>query len=556
MYEEDDATSMCCPTQEKKCKTMHSPPMSPFSEADSQSSFDGNVSGLDDSQSDDCNEDKYDAEVLDKKQLLARMTETVQRLVTILAVNDTEARYLLNQNRWNTDKLIDVFLQLANDDDFRRQHGLVVRQPALHSNTKPKTECDICMGIYDDSCSNGNGNDNESTIDESDPLLKQLLIGTNECEHKFCIDCWHNYLVVRIVDEMPGQTIACPAYGCCALVEDSLVMRLLRDNKNKYTFGMGIVNVYVQQNPVLRWCPAADCVYAVSVNCVQSRTVQCRCEHEFCFGCGNNSHEPVDCDMMDKWNTVLSAADMTADWLCKNAKKCAHCGIHIQKNGGCNFIRCISCNKSFCWLCGQSWDMYSAWRLHKCNVYRENDVAGNSNSNSADNRNGNRHNNNNPHAGNAGNAVSSNGRRTHFIARYLSHLDSSHFEQKLNENTEERLDVLQRTENIARTSLQFVKRAMRALLQSRRILCATYVFAYYTAECNQLYIFLDNQRDLEVAVERLSYKLQYEWITADTLKEYQEDLETKLGYCQRRQNSLLKHVREGEMMGWWNKITD
>ena len=32
------------------------------------------------------------------------------------------------------------------------------------------------------------------------------------------------------------------------------------------------------------------------------------------------------------------------------AKKCPQCGIPIQKNGGCNHMKCSSCKCNFCWI--------------------------------------------------------------------------------------------------------------------------------------------------------------------------------------------------------------
>ena len=49
---------------------------------------------------------------------------------------------------------------------------------------------------------------------------------------------------------------------------------------------------------------------------------------------------------------------------CSNLKKvvftvaCPKCGIFIEKNGGCQHIRCIKCRYEFCWFCQQSYAGY------------------------------------------------------------------------------------------------------------------------------------------------------------------------------------------------------
>lgn len=45
-----------------------------------------------------------------------------------------------------------------------------------------------------------------------------------ECGHRFCAECWTDYLTSKIMEEGMGQTISCAAYGCDILVDDDTVM--------------------------------------------------------------------------------------------------------------------------------------------------------------------------------------------------------------------------------------------------------------------------------------------------------------------------------------------
>lgn len=45
-----------------------------------------------------------------------------------------------------------------------------------------------------------------------------------ECGHRFCAQCWAEYLTSKIMDEGMGQTISCAAFGCDILVDDKSVM--------------------------------------------------------------------------------------------------------------------------------------------------------------------------------------------------------------------------------------------------------------------------------------------------------------------------------------------
>ena len=82
---------------------------------------------------------------------------------------------------------------------------------------------------------------------------------------------------------------------------------------------------------------------------------------------------------------------------------------------------------------------------------------------------------------------------------------------------------------------QLFERALSTLEDCRIVLMHTYIFAFYVKKNNHLEIFEDNQRDLEIAVEKLCSYLEQEEYCMDIMymKNYIQDL-TK--YCsQRRQ---------------------
>lgn len=89
-----------------------------------------------------------------------------------------------------------------------------------------------------------------------DASLSQYFTGL-ECGHKFCMQCWGDYLTTKIIEEgmgqvptkicfsvqiavhslsfsscltsdlsslLPSQTISCPAHSCDILVDDNTVM--------------------------------------------------------------------------------------------------------------------------------------------------------------------------------------------------------------------------------------------------------------------------------------------------------------------------------------------
>lgn len=96
--------------------------------------------------------------------------------------------------------------------------------------------------------------------------------------------------------------------------------------------------VHFQCNRLLRWCPSADCSYAVKVVYVESRPVSCKCGHVFCFECGENWHDPVLCRYLKKWIKKCDDDSETSNWIAANTKECPKCNVTIEKDGGCNHM--------------------------------------------------------------------------------------------------------------------------------------------------------------------------------------------------------------------------
>ncbi|KAG2471266.1 BBS4 protein, partial [Polypterus senegalus] len=138
-----------------------------------------------------------------------------------------------------------------------------------------------------------------------------------ECGHKFCMQCWSEYLTTKIIEEGMGQTISCPAHGCDILVDDSTVI----------------------------------------------------------FNCGENWHDPVKCKWLRKWIKKCDDDSETSNWIAANTKECPKCHVTIEKDGGCNHMVCRNqnCKAEFCWVCLGPWEPHgSAW--YNCNRYNEDDA--------------------------------------------------------------------------------------------------------------------------------------------------------------------------------------
>ena len=100
--------------------------------------------------------------------------------------------------------------------------------------------------------------------------------------------------------------------------------------------------------PTLRWCPAADCTYAVigSNKCTTCPMIECQrpqCKTQFCYNCRQIWHPDTECH------------PTKIDYPTDEVKPCPKCRALINKtgDGSCNEMHCGVCDFEFCWLCLQ-----------------------------------------------------------------------------------------------------------------------------------------------------------------------------------------------------------
>lgn len=185
-----------------------------------------------------------------------------------------------------------------------------------------------------------------------------------DCKHRFCKDCWVNYLTTKIVEEGMGNTISCAATDCHILVDDQTVMNLITDTKVKLKYQHLITNSFVECNRLLRWCPKPECTTVIKVSYLDCQPVKCTCQTVFCFQCADQWHEPVKCELLKKWKKKCDDDSETANWIAANTKECPKCFVTIEKDGGCNHMICKNqnCKHHFCWVCLGPWEAHgSSW---------------------------------------------------------------------------------------------------------------------------------------------------------------------------------------------------
>ena len=203
--------------------------------------------------------------------------------------------------------------------------------------------------------------DDKEEEDKSDPNICQICMDEfdnpqemENCNHKFCQECFHSYLVDRIthnqIDEIP-----CPKKNCKNkdLSENFISKYLTEQEYFKY-------RQFKAQNEIAKdskkiFCPLCDSYAEIEEDQILmydsnnpdyiKSTLKCQNGHEFC-SCGRPSHEG-DCYRDEK--------EFKDYLVTEQIKKCPKCGFLIKKNKGCNHMTCGNpiCKYEFCWLCMQ-----------------------------------------------------------------------------------------------------------------------------------------------------------------------------------------------------------
>eukprot|EP00112_Aurelia_sp_Birch-Aquarium-sp1_P002902 Seg1321.9 transcript_id=Seg1321.9/GoldUCD/mRNA.D3Y31 product="E3 ubiquitin-protein ligase arih1" protein_id=Seg1321.9/GoldUCD/D3Y31 len=462
-------------------------------------------------------DDDFQYECLTPESIVSTMNKSIEDVNNVFQIPASTARILLTHFKWDKEKLLERYYSGDQEKLFEEAHvinplrargsSIGKLKKAGSGRTVSKVQCDICLS----------------------PVLPESMAGL-ECGHMFCALCWNEYLNTKILEENIGQHIFCPATNCNILVDENFVSKILQDMRVKLKYLKLIADCFVQSHRLMRWCPAPDCTNAVKVSYNVAKTVLCICGFQFCFGCGESTHEPVKCKWLRKWQKKCDDDSETSNWISANTKECPKCHVTIEKNGGCNHMVCrnSACKSDFCWVCLGPWDSHgSSW--YNCNRYDEKEAQAARDAQAK--------------------SRAKLERYLFYCNRYMNHLQSAKFEKKLYEKIRSKMDSMQQ-HNMSWIEVQFLRKAVDVLCQCRNMLKFTYVFAFYLKKNNHSIIFEDNQRDLEMATEVLSEYLERD-INSEEAQEIKQKVQDKYRYCEQRRQVLLDHVYEGYDKDFW-----
>ena len=197
-----------------------------------------------------------------------------------------------------------------------------------------------------------------------------------DCTHTFCKECWVENLSNQINSGIEGINTSCMQEGCNLKVGHSVYLRML-NKKDRDKYWKWLARSMTQnQSGMIQWCPSTNC----DLNCQRTDetrqiriAIDCECGANYCFQCGNQAHAPCDCDSARKWINKELDSGATARWLQAFTKPCPNCHGSVEKNGGCNHMKCTNCEHHFCWICMGDWNNHGPQTggYYICNLYNQ-----------------------------------------------------------------------------------------------------------------------------------------------------------------------------------------
>lgn len=406
--------------------------------------------------------------ILPSEELVPEMKRRLDEVTEILGIPACAAAVLLREDNWQKEILLERF--------FKNSEKLLTKCGVYHRcHPKPPLKTDSCAICYD----------------QMDDKLAM------PCGHEFCMDCWHDFCANAIQEEGPACVRAtCPEALCREVITEVEVQKAAPDHLQKFlTYQL---RSFVESNTLTRWCPGKGCE---RVACAQTASgmeqddyvAHCDgCTSSFCMVCGEEPHAPSGCKDLALWSEKCRNESETANWILANTKSCPKCISRIEKNNGCNHMSCQRCKHEFCWICMGDWSDHGAntGGYYKCNKYDP------SNSSSpVDDQ------------SDAAKAKRELDRYLHYYKRYHAHSEAQKFAKKQLKETESRMILLQESSDDAKWSdVEFLKTANEQLVECRRVLKYSYVFAYYMnpSALMQKERFEHHQEMLERFTENLS----------------------------------------------------
>lgn len=452
-------------------------------------------------------DDEPKFEILERPELEHRMRETIDSAAAHLNISPAEATLVLQHFKWSTEDLLRDYFD--RPDFFLKEAGVVDR-PILFNpttNTDPIV-CKVCL---------------------EDKVPKEFFaLG---CGHSYCRDCWSAYLQEMAVNSGQEITRTSCMYPHCRtkLTEKDFEELALPSSLHRYLYFL--LKEYSEKELHSVFCPNPACGNAVVYSGVGRPTdvVECHCGMRFCFSCGHEKHNPVSCDKLTEWLTLLQDDSESLDFIKATSKPCHHCGTFTERISGCNHMICRrgtgGCGGEWCWMCRGDWALHGAHTggFYSCNKYEESEAK------ELD--------------------VQSlqyiskknDSRFLHYYNRYFNHDVLMKDVAKQLESGEVETTMAQYS-TLTNADPEFLLEAAELLVECRRVLKYTYVYGFFMEESPCKALFEYQQASAEGITERLSELFH---TPVDVIAKSPLDFVNYIRVTKKFISNLVKRIEEG-----------
>ena len=171
------------------------------------------------------------------------------------------------------------------------------------------------------------------------------------CSHRFCDEYVKNYIENRV---NRGQLIIRCFHplrkksSCRQIIEEEDLFQIISaESWKKYQ------RFKANGNRLLRQCPYCSHVQIGNDNNPITTCLNAYCGKLYCLYHGDAHSAVTKCEKYELSITTEARMNEMTKISDDETKPCPKCNLAFYKNGGCNHLKCTSCNCSFCWLCSK-----------------------------------------------------------------------------------------------------------------------------------------------------------------------------------------------------------
>ncbi|KAF2656747.1 hypothetical protein K491DRAFT_368676 [Lophiostoma macrostomum CBS 122681] len=174
------------------------------------------------------------------------------------------------------------------------------------------------------------------------------------CDHlrDTCKLCVEKMIKAQITDRaLQDAVLACPFPNCTFVLNFKMVKDIVSAGVFE-NWDKALVKHYLGASKDFVACLDPECGHHFSVDlfrteCNRKKKIDCPyCSFNMCIKCSRPWHTGQGCSGAQ---AEEKASEKTIQKM--GAKKCPSCGLNIQKDGGCDHIKCKNCNYNFCFVC-------------------------------------------------------------------------------------------------------------------------------------------------------------------------------------------------------------